>query len=97
MKKLTLLVLIVLSIQSCTSDIITIMDTETGKTNVIRDRMHVSKISDTLVITSMTRVLTTGEFVSSNSLYGKYIGVIPSNLTDVRNRAVTYHKVIRIK
>ena len=93
MKKLVLLVLIVLSIQSCTSDIITIMDTETGKTNVIRDRMHVS----TLVITSMTRVLTTGEVVSSNSLYGKYIGVIPSNLTDVRNRAVTYHKVIRIK
>ena len=97
MKKLVLLVLIVLSIQSCTSDIITIMDTETGKTNVIRDRMHVSKISDTLVITSMTRVLTTGEVVSSNSLYGKYIGVIPSNLTDVRNRTVTYHKVIRIK
>jgi hypothetical protein len=73
------------------------MHTETGKTNVIRDRMHISKISDTLVITSMTRVSKTGEFVFSNSLFGKYIGVIPSNLTDVRNRSVTYHKVIRIK
>jgi len=96
-KTLIVLVLIVLSIQSCSSDRITIMDTETGKTNIIRDRMHVSKLSDTLVITSMTRTLASGEFISTNTLFGKYIGIVPKDLTNVRGRTVTYHKVIRIK
>ena len=96
-KTLIVLVLIVLSIQSCTSDTITIMDVETGKTNIIRDRMHVSKLSDTLVVTSMTRTLSSGEFVFTNTLYGRYVGFVPKDLTNVRGRTVTYHKVIRIK
>ena len=86
MKKI-LLLLLVISMASCSSNYITVESLEDGKISHIKDFKKVSKLNDTLVIRYTMRSL---------SIYGRYIGVVPKNTT-IGTTTIWYSKVKRIK
>lgn len=72
MKKLFLF-LILITFCYCSSGRIQVIDTTSGELMTLIDQHNISKIGDTIVVQKSTATL-------SSSLYGMYIGVIPSSV-----------------
>ena len=89
MKKLIFIILISLTVMSC-SNSITVQEIETGKVSRIRDAHNVTKVGDTIVLVGSS--LTYG-----SSFYGKYIGKLPETFTSNDGVLIYYKSAKRIK
>ena len=88
MKKLILLLLLSVTVLSC-SNSITVVDQETGQVLRTRDVHRVTKVGDTIVL-----------YTTSNDhgyrFYGKYLGKTPEKYIS-KQGAIMFNKTLRIK
>jgi hypothetical protein len=95
MKKFILIILTTLTLSSCDANFITTVDINDGQFIILRDKMKLTKIGDTLVI----------EKTNTNiSLYGESVLNLPRNTSTskfINGKSyifnTTYSKVVRIK
>jgi len=89
MKKLIFILLISLTVMSC-SNTITVQSIETGQVIRIREAHRVTKVGDTVILSSTNKTY-------GYTFYGKYIGKVPEINTSKDGLSILYVSAKRIK
>tara|TARA_R110002049_G_scaffold231127_2_gene403402 strand:+ start:7098 stop:7370 length:273 start_codon:yes stop_codon:yes gene_type:complete len=87
MKKLIFIILISLTVMSC-SNSITVQNIETGRVDRIRETHGVIKVGDTIVLITSNKSY-------GYSFYGKYVGKIPAPIIDKKGGTSVYYVAVK--